>query len=419
MIRIGKPNIEQRDGRTYLISHIIDDAQKIDHEIYYATEQDYGQYLADEVADTFVVGCLLPAVYYNEDITVECAMSEKLYYNLINSILFILSKIYGNKINIHAEKLINPQYGGSGVGCGCSLGVDSLAAIFKHTPSSFNNEYEIASDSYRITHLTYFNVGAMGSANLEKAKESFEKDLQLVKSFAKIIGLPVVTLESNFALLYQDFNFDSSGDIRNFSAMLSLQKLFGKYLYGSSFPISDFKYDIEQTGYYESLLAPMLSTESTEIIIANPDMSRIDKTKFIVNNPLTQKYLYVCWKETIANKWPNSEVAKIKDKKLNCSHCDKCKRTLLAIDLLGKLPLYNESFDIPYWNSVKDQYIARVIVNRGNNVFYEELYQLMQEKNYKATFNVKREIFKLNYRKTLLWRATNKLKKIYRKLINK
>ncbi len=416
MIRISKPTIKQREGRTYLISHIIDDAQRIEQDIYYATEQEYGEYLVDEVADTFIVGCLLPAVFYNEDITVECAMSEKLYYNISNSILHILSHIYGNKINIHVKSLINPQYGGSGVGCGCSLGVDSFAAILKHFPLIPNSDVEIASDAYRITHLTYFNVGAMGSSNLEKARESFLKDLRLVKSFAEIINLPVVTLESNFALLYQDFNFDSSGDIRNFSATLALQRLFGKYLYASGYPISDFKYDIAQTGYYEFLLAPLLSTESTEIIIANPDMSRVEKTKFIVDNPLTQKYLYVCWKEVISNKWPDSEVAKIKDRKLNCSHCDKCKRTLLAIDLLGKLPLYEDNFDIPYWNSVKDQYIARVIVNKEDNVFYEELYQLMQEKEYKVTPKVRREITKLRYRKTLLWRATNKIKKVCRKV---
>ena len=321
MIKISKPHIEERDGHSYLISHITDEGQKIDSDIFYSVDLEYGQYLADEVADSFVVGCLLPAAQYNEDIVVEGAMSEKLYYNLTNTILYILSSLYDCNIKIHANELTNTNFEASGVGCGCSLGVDSLTAIFQHSSKFCGEGHEAASASYNITHLTYFNVGAMGSADLAKAKASFDKDIQMIRVFANEIGLPLVSLESNFAILYKDFGFDASGDIRNFSAALSLQKLFGKYLYGSGYPVTEFKYDKGQTGYYEFLLAPLVSTESMEIVIANPNMSRVDKTKYIIDNPLAQKYLYVCWKELIANRWPNSEVAKIKDNKLNCTRC--------------------------------------------------------------------------------------------------
>ena len=415
MIKISKPRIEEREDQSYLISHIIDEKQKIDCDFFYSVDLEYGQYLADEVADAFVVGCLLPAALYDEDIVVECAMSEKLYYNLTNTVLYILATLFDCKIKIRAKELTNTNYNAQGVGCGCSLGVDSLAAIFQHSASFCSNGYEAAPASYNITHLTYFNVGAMGYVDLAKAKTSYDKDIQLVKAFASEIGLPVISLESNFSILYKDFDFDASGDMRNFSAALSLQKLFGKYLYGSGYPVTEYKYDREQTGYYEFLLAPMVSTESMEIVIANPNMSRVDKTKFIVDNPLTQKYLYVCWKELIANRWPDSEIARIKDKKLNCSHCDKCKRTLLAIDILGKLPLFEKNFDIPYWESVKNKYIAQVIYNKDNNVFYKELYLLMQEYHYNITPQINKELSNLKFRETIIWRAAHKVNKIMRK----
>ena len=76
-------------------------------------------------------------------------------------------------ITIKANALIKRDFGGKGVGCGCSLGVDSLAAIKTHLE-------EDCPESFKLTHLTYFNAGAMGNKDLKKAKEAYEKDLLLV-----------------------------------------------------------------------------------------------------------------------------------------------------------------------------------------------------------------------------------------------
>lgn len=401
MLRISAPYLEKRDDKVFLIAHVTDEGQRIEQDIYYATSLEYGDYLAAEVSDAFVVGCLLPAVLYKEDIVVEGPLSSRLYYNLTNTVLYTLSLVYGNKINLSVKELVNVDYHASGVGCGCSLGVDSFAAMLMHLPSKAQNVPE----AYQITHLTYFNVGAMGYVDMQKAKESYDKDLQMVLAFASEVHLPVVGLESNFSVLYKDFDFDASGDLRNFSAVLSLQKLFGKYLYGSSYPIADFHFDKSQTGYYETLLAPMLSTESMEIVIANPDMSRIDKTRFIADNPLVQKYLYVCWKELIVNRWPDSKIAAIKDKHLNCSRCDKCKRTLLALDLMGKLPLFKGVFDIAYWEKVRDVYVAKVIWHKDENAFYKDLYQLMQDTGYKLTAGAAKSLRKMRLHASVPYRT--------------
>ena len=414
MIRISAPRLVKEIGRVSMVCHIEDDKQHLAEEIYYATPALYGDYLSYEVADAFVVGCLLPAALYGEDIQVDGAISERLFYNLSNSVSYILSLIYGNRIRIQASQLVNPDYNATGVGCGCSLGVDSFAAMLQHFPTSIIGQDATVPASYRITHLTYFNIGAMGYVDLQKAKLSYEKDLQRVRSFAEEVGLPVVELESNFSLLYKDLDFDASGDVRNFSAVLALQKLFGRYLYGSTFPMVDFRFDKGQTGYYESVLAPLLSTESTEIIIANPDMSRIDKTRAIADNPLVQKYLYVCWKELIANRWPHSKIAAIKDAHVNCSRCDKCKRTLLALDLMGKLPSYQSVFDLDYWASTKDAYIAKVIYRKDESAFYKDLYNLMQEKNYRISPKAERELRILRRKNSLLFRGLRKIKNLVR-----
>ena len=401
MIYIGKPHLESKGDVTYVTSHIKDDSQKIEQDIFFSVPSEYGQYLTNDVADAFLVGVLLPAALHNENIYVDAPISEKLYYNITHSVLFSLSFIYSFKIGIKVKELIRPDYHSEAVGCGCSLGVDSFAAILQHCSPD-------CPQSYQITHFTYFNVGAMGYVDLEKAEQSYYKDLQLVKAFASEVNMPVVCLSSNISLLYKDFNFDSSGHYRNFSAVLALQKLFRKYLYGSSYTIKDSGFSKSQSGYYEFLLAPWLSTENTEIVIANPDMTRIDKTRYIADNLIVQKYLYVCWKELLANRSPHSEIAKVKDEHLNCSRCDKCKRTMLALDLLGKLPLFMNVFDIPHWNKIKERYIARVIANKEKNTFYADLCALMDEVGYRPNKVVKKELFK--YRHPFI-------KKIYSKIM--
>lgn len=175
MIIINQPQIKKSNNHCFLFSHIIDEGQKIEEDIYYSVPIEYGAYLVNEVSDAFVVGCLLPAVLYNQDIVVKGAMSEKLYYNISNSILYILSLTYINKINLKAEKLVNIEMDSKAVGCGCSLGIDSFAAMLQHFTPPYGKNENLA--SYRITHLTYFNVGAMGYVDLAKAKMSYNKDI--------------------------------------------------------------------------------------------------------------------------------------------------------------------------------------------------------------------------------------------------
>ena len=211
--------------------------------------------------------------------------------------------------------------------------------------------------------MTYFNAGAMGYNNEAQAAKSYSKDLQMVKQFSEEVGLPLVCIESNVTKWYNKIfpSFGQCAVMINMSVVLSMQKLFGKYFFASTFPIWEFRFDKSIMEYYETLLLPLLSTESTELIVANPEMTRVAKEKMIFSNPIVQKYLYVCWKEIIANANPDTEYAKNIDSFLNCTSCDKCLRTLLAIDVMGYLEQYRQIFNMDYYYKVKDSYIARVI----------------------------------------------------------
>ena len=85
------------------------------------------------------------------------------------------------------------------------------------------------------------------------------------------------------------------------SYSLALQKLFGKYIYASSTPIRSFELNIKDQTFAEAAFVSLLSTEGTEFVLADSAMTRVEKTDYIRNNPLTPKHLDVCWAGQVAS----------------------------------------------------------------------------------------------------------------------
>jgi len=383
MIRIGCPQIETKDGKTYLKALIKNDVENVNEWLWYATTEEYGKYFCQETSDAFVVPMILRAVKTHQDIFVESAMSERLFHNLNESVFHALSKAYEKKvgekhedvIKIHCDNLISKSYeNNDSVGTGCSLGVDSFAVI-KHYFLDNN-----CLSSYKITHLTLFNAGAFGARNVEAVRKSFYKEIERVKAFAEQLNLPFIWVDSNTRLFLPEKSFDCCHTYLNMGIVLSMQKLWRRYLYASGYSVDNMVFDIDDSAKYEPYLIPMLSTESTELVSANMNMRRSDKVEYIADDKLVQENLYVCLKEQIQNN-PQS-TNKYHGSYLNCGQCKKCRRTMLQLEILGKQDLFRNIFDYGKWPEEREQYIADVVAGKDTNLMYRNLYESMQEHHY-------------------------------------
>ncbi len=387
MIKVGRPIIESFPDKVVLKSWVDDEGEGIHDWLWYAVEPEYGRYLCDEVADAFVVPMILPATRSGQDILVDAPMSEKLLYNLQNSVLFAANnstpyfKPYSPKPLCTCPKIIcdHPiisNYNGRGVGTGCSLGVDSFMVILQHylEPN--------CPPSYKLTHLTFFNVGAMGSDASEAVTASFKRDGAKIRSFADKIGLPVVFGDSNVHGFYPERDFNWSHTYRNMGMVLALQKLFGKYLYASGYDLLSFGFDHHDSAQYEPFLLPHLSTECTELVSANAAMKRSDKVKAIANNKVVQENLYVCLREQSVNDGRIDSVHIAEREWKNCGCCMKCKRTMLQLDILGLLPQYAAIFNMSEWEKQKETYIGMVLAYRKDDYWYQDLYDSMIANKY-------------------------------------
>jgi hypothetical protein len=384
MIQIDKPRIEEKDNQVNLISHIVNSLSNYENDCYYVADIEYGKYFCDEVADAFVVGMLIPAILSGQNIKINAPMSEKIYYNLCHTVIYALSRAFNlPAIKVMQKELIKANYHPESVGTGCSLGIDSFSTIIEHTADN-------CPPSYKLTHLTFFNTGAYGEKNSQKAHNSYLNNLKMVKEFANEIKLPLVSIETNLPQFYDKCNidFNQTGLLRNMSVVLTLQKLFKRYIYSSGYPLYKTQLSKTDLATMETFLLPSLSSESTELVVGQPNLSRTEKAKMICDNNFVQNYLYVCCQDLVVNNdmhcgpWINLN----KNKKRNCSHCDKCLRTILTLDILGKLEKFDKVFDYSNKFLIRVLYMAKVIGLKKRNFFFKDVYNLAVQEKFKISF---------------------------------
>ena len=418
MITIGRPYIEEHDQGVFLKCHIVDETRGYDNDLWYCVDTTYADKLCPEVSDAFVLVMLLPAIQTKQNIVVKSDVSEKLYHNLrtvvLSSLTWAYYKQFGSVIDIHVEgKLVSYNFHPSAIATGCSLGVDSFSTIKRYF---LDNDCE---PGYRLTHLTFFNVGAVGSTNSDSVRQSYIKDIERITNFAKECNLPIVKVDSNICDFYPIFDFNATHTFRNMSVVLALQKLFKRYLYASAFPNRYIRIDKEDLAHYESILLPHISTESTELISADSELSRTEKLKYISTDIYAQNLLYVCRKDQARNDGELDFLNADDDEMyVNCGHCDKCLRTILALDIIGKLDCFKHRFDLSYWSEGGGQYtyIAKVLNGRKKDLAFLDLYQNMCV--YKYDIPIKARML---YLRSVLYKCYRfvykRLQKVFRMLI--
>ena len=380
MITINCPFIEKKGREVFLKSIIEDSTKGNSFTLWYSVDEQYGSYFCDDRVDSFLIVSLMYAMKSHQDIVVNAPVSRRLLYHIIYDIQPLFTKLIPGsrcvQVSVPNEECTILK--GKAVGCGCSLGVDSMSALYKHLGDEVMEEY-------RVTHLALFNSGQLGYLNKESDESSFRKAVEGITSFSKETNLPIVAVNSNLNDFYVEAGFKTATSrfvVSTLSCPLALQKLFGKYIFASSTPIQSFELNIKDQSFAEVAYVSLLSTEGTEFVLADSAVTRVEKTEFIRHNPLTPKYLDVCWAVQVASSITHDR-RWLRDKtKKNCGWCDKCLRTLFTLELLGEdLQRYGEIFDLSKYYAHKGAFVKAVILNRYQNHMYMEVYNLMSEKN--------------------------------------
>lgn len=303
---------------TDYLEHISDIQQ-----IWFETDAKYEKGVCGDRGDAFVIAMLFYAMLTEEDIVCEIPVSSKLLFHLNDYLIPLLSFQSGTrKISIQAPTIGKSGVIPTAVGTGMSCGIDSMTSLYEYRQENIPEEY-------RLTHLTFFNVGADKGyvpkhkkwSDLTHILEPFNKTMEgkrrKAERIAKESSLEFVFVDSNQTLIYQGL-FEESHLYRSMSAVLFLQNLFSIYYISSTgCLLDDFQPELRiDPGHYEIGLVPYLSTENVQFECGSKAYNRVEKMRMIQDDIITQKYLNVC-----------SDITP-------CYHCTKDFRMIIIFDIL-------------------------------------------------------------------------------------
>lgn len=419
MIVIEKPYIEHVNGKVRLSARIsipesvqdkwIENVSSLKHyqgyeeiyerrsenfELWYETEPSMENFLCCERGDAFVLAVLHFAMFTGADIRSKSAVSNELLHNLVTSLipLHCNRKSGFAPIKIIADSAEEPLTSSGENGTGVSCGVDSFDTIFSYLG-------EKTDPKHRLSVLTVFNVGAYdrlsdmilcikGRKDKEWCRKNTEEwflhECAQGKKIADELHLKFLSVNSNLNELYQGM-FLQTHSFRNCSAVLALQKYFSHYYYASAGEPENLKIDLRDNALDQVYL---FSTESTFFYSGGIEKNRVEKMQHIADIEIVQKNLHVCSEEMY-----------------NCGKCGKCARTLLTLDMMGKLdefrPVFKNSdiVDTRMWK----RYIW-MMEQRKRDQFAADIYQFAKENH--VSFPMKAQIYHLTFPIRRLLRKT-------------
>ena len=163
---------------------------------------------------------------------------------------------------------------------------------------------------------------------------------------------------------FGDIGYDRQHTLRTLGTITLLQNYFSIYYFGDAYGIDHFDVNTSSDcSTYERWFVPLISTSNLQFCLADAKGGgRFGKTKILSEYPPSYDNLHVCW---------------YSDK--NCGVCGKCIRTLVALDILGVLDRYKNTFDIDAYRKNRVNFIKRVIRFRHRNNFFAELYAHMPD----------------------------------------
>ena len=300
-----------------LESHVSDLPR--DFLLWYDVPAKYASVLSTDRGDAFAVALLFLAMRANEDIHVCAPLSSRLSYHLTEYQRIFCRWFSGLKtVRIRHDGSATWNRAATGTGIFFSGGVDSFFSLWTHLGEREENP------DYRVTHALYldgFDTDGIHSA-------AYDNSLTAYRSLLRRLGVDLIPVRTNLKTFVNEVTtgWEAHGAFL-LSAPLLLQGLLRR-----CYVPSGVKYEDTAEGSHP-LVDHLLSTETLEVIHDGAWATRVEKTMAVASWPATYDHLYVCFgREGQALK--------------NCCRCEKCIRTMIALDLAGALDRYT-TFPLP------------------------------------------------------------------------
>ena len=302
--------------------------------LWFSAPAGYVEYFCTERSDAFVVAMLWYAMITGSDIRFEAPLSKKLHDGLTQKLLPALMADM-ETIRLEGPLSGEPVRCADGVLTGMSCGVDSLYTL--HCYGSCD-----APEGRRLTHLAYYDCNYLlpyldppydVSAVYREKEQTFSHIIEHAKVIASHHDLPLIVMRSNLDEDYYRGGRIYGSMYRFLACTLALEHLYGTYISSSSgHDNSMVEVSLTvPTQHYEGLLCECCQTETLRYMTSD-SASRPEKLQALTGDDDARRYVAVCY-----DTGPRGE---------NCGRCYACMKTMIPLDIMGKLDLFGESFDV-------------------------------------------------------------------------
>lgn len=301
-----------------------------------------GEELLTDRADHVAIALLLPAMRHGRDLRIGGVVTDSLLHRLNHDVQSLVRDVHPayRRIIVTAEDTVAAGSAATGVVTGFSGGVDSFATL---------TEYAASADvpaGLRVTHLLNNNVGAHGEGGRELWRARFDA----LRPVAADLGLPFIRVDSNIDEHYRGMGFMQTVTFRNAAVIHLLGGGVGRSYHASEGTFRNVRMppphgDIGLAG---AMTFPLLSTSAVTLESTSSGQSRIERTLALTRGPYA-RYLDVC-------------VDPRPDRTTNCSKCWKCMRTMLTLEIAGRLDEFVPTvFVRPPYERRRAQYYAELL----------------------------------------------------------
>jgi hypothetical protein len=311
--------------------------------------------LVDNRSEAFLLALFPICSRRNIHFYSNIAMSESFFQkiNAFNTFLSYNSSQY-HKIVLSAPTIKDERSAKDWRLASGSLGVDSFHTLYVLDK---NHLYR------RPTHLVFNNTGSNEEGGMLHTN-LLQGRMENTKRFC---------LENGYGFIFVDSNYKSLFEMRYVYTHLFVNSAIG-YMLGnavSTFYVSS-SGDVAKTleydgppGHVDFVIYPFLSSEIMEFVLAEGDfISRFDKMRDLVEYVPAQRHLNVCF-----------------DFADNCCRCEKCRRTLMALECLDGMDKFSSCFSPDKYLKNRDYIWADMILDyEKGDVYVKEMWPIFKNK---------------------------------------
>lgn len=357
--------------------------------MWFTVERKFKGWLCDDVYDAFLMALLYPAMYNQEDIEIDGAVSRKLLININNFVQAAKnaydkdSHIVKVKAKTYATATKLPE---THVGLGFGAGIDSFCSLEDHF-------FHPIDDENKVDTLCFLLVDNYGDPldetshirgyNFYKNTEAVAKELGINSCF--VDGTSMFRFHVPFSAIHseRDLRIYINGFWARIACVLALQRGLRKFIISSSSSYRDSLYYHNQMyekgvlwldEWSEGFVLPLVSPIGLDFVSDGAQYpSKNEKIEKVIDLPIVRKHLRAC---TGGNEGVSGN---------DCGYCKKCTRMMIILDILGQLEKWRDHFPIDTYKSHRRSRLCTIvrIAHEDNDLSAWSILMLAKKYNYK------------------------------------